>query len=275
MQWDKVKNILLVILLLVDGFLAVSIGGRFWADARQQKDFETGMATVLARRGVVYNVEHGIAPQSSILPLEADRDRAAEETFARALLTGEIHAHSTEEGEARFTGDNGSVIWKTDGTVEATADGFADLTAAGARKRRQYARELLERGGITLRGGTLAAEEAEDEVVLRATVASMPAFDRALTVRFQQNGRISVAGKWTFGIPYTSTSAEPRAYSVADALLDFTAQVNGVTRIDDLQLGYKLAPGSSGRLQFAPHWRIRTDRGIYFVDALKKTVIQS
>ena len=275
LQWDKVKNILLVILLLVDGFLAVSIGGRFWTTARQQKDFAEEMTIVLARRGVIYNLEHGVAPQNSILPLEVDRDRTAEENFARALLTGEISAHSTEDGEARFTGDNGSVVWQTDGTVEVTVSGFEDLTDSSARKRKQYARELLKRSGIALRGGTLTARENTSDVVLRATVASMPAFDRALTVGFQKDGRISITGKWTFGTPYAATSDEPRIYSVADALLDFVAQANGVTRIDDIRLGYQLVLGSSGRLQFAPHWRIQTDRGVYFVDALKKTVTQS
>lgn len=275
MQWDKVKNILLVILLLVDGFLAVSIGGRFWATARQQKNFAEEMTIVLARRGVIYHLGHGVAPQSSILPLEVDRDRTEEERFARALLTGEISAQSTEDGEARFTGDNGSVVWQTDGSIEATVGGFEDLTGAGALRRKQYARNLLKRVGISMRGGTLTAQETTSDVVLRATVASMPAFDRVLTVGFQKDGRVSITGKWTFGTPYASTSDEPRMYSVADALLDFTVQAAGVTRIDDIRLGYRLVLGPSGRLQFAPHWRIQTDRGVYFVDALKKTVTQS
>ncbi len=275
MQWDKVKNILLVILLLVDGFLAVSIGGRFWTTARQQKDFAEEMTIVLARRGVIYQLEHGVAPQSSILPLEVDRDRAAEESFARALLTGDVRAQSTEDGEARFTGDNGSVVWQTDGSVEATIGGFEDPTCAGALRRRQYARDLLKQAGVSLRGATLTAQETTNDVVLRATVASMSAFDRILTVGFQKDGRVSITGKWTFGTPYAAMSDEPRMYSVADALLDFTAQATGVTRIDDIRLGYRLVLGPSGRLQFAPHWRIQTDRGVYFVDALKKTVTQS
>lgn len=268
MQWDKVKNILLVVLLLVDGFLGFSIASRYWDAYVQQRDFGRDLAIVLQRDGVTYTATD-VAPQGSIIALSVDRDRAAEEAFSRALLTGEVASEIGEGGDTRYTGENGTAAWKPDGTVSASfTTGEAPPDSVHAVETR--ARTLLESAGVSLRGGTLAADADARTATLTATLAGRPVFDRTLTVTFAGDGRVAVEGRWTFGTPYAMTGEKERVYNVTDALLYFVRGEPGVSRIDGVELGYVTAAGVSGRIQLVPAWRVDTDRGERFVDALKK-----
>lgn len=267
MQWDKVKNILLVILLLVDGFLGLTVAGHFYNERRQEKAFAADLAAVLAREDVQYNIGVTVPTQSRIMPLEVDRNRAAEETFAEALLQGACKTELSDTGELTFSNENGFVRIQADGSVRALFSWKA--VQASEWSYRQAAKQLLSGSGMTLRGGTFTVDAEKGEVALSATIAGKPVFDRELVIHFQENETVSLSGRWTFDMPYASTGEQERIYNVADVLLSFTAQNPTVRRIDGITLGYQLQLSPSGRLQLTPTWRLATDRGVEFMEAGK------
>lgn len=268
MQWDKVKNILLVVLLLIDGFLGFTVASRYLSAYRQEKAFAADLSVVLARSGVDYSAELTVPTQSHIIPLEIDRNRAAEQAMAEAVLTGEVTSAITDAGKNAFAGDNGTVIWEADGTVRAVFR-TENTTGDTARKLKQSAKALLQSCGVSLRGGTLTVDAAKRAVTLTATVAGEQVFNRSLTVTFGESGETQISGIWSFDLPYATTGEKERIYNVADVLLSFAAQNKSVNRIDGITLGYQMELDPSGRLRLVPTWRIATDQGAQYIDAGK------
>lgn len=269
MQWDKVKNILLVILLVVDGFLAISLFQRYIGTAMQQQALLSDLQVVLSRYEVACGDTLSIPASRKIIPLQVDRSRAGEETFAHALLSGTVQREEREDGETVFTGDNGTVSWRTDGTVYAVFAPTQPGVPASTHAKEKAAADLLSACGVTRKGSTLRVEA--DAVTLTATLAGMPVFNRALSVAWRDEA-VTIEGRWSFGMPYATTADQERECSAEDALLQVARGEVGqeeVRRIDGMELGYRMDMGAGARLQLSPYWRITTDKGEIFVDALK------
>ena len=52
MQWSRVKSIFLVILLLVDGFLAFNIAGKYLSRSYRQAENAYNIVEILSGRGI-------------------------------------------------------------------------------------------------------------------------------------------------------------------------------------------------------------------------------
>lgn len=272
MQWDKVKSILLIILILVDGFLLAGLAGRYIMAEWRQRTLLEDIKIVLERYDVTCGEELSVPEQRNMIALEADRSRLMEETFARTVLTGTVERSEREDGQTIFEGDNGTVRWRPDGTVYAAfTPKSTDMPGTG-REMKKAAAELLARCGVSLAGGKLKADLENGTVTLTAAIAGMPVFNRSLTVAWKGEGQILLEGQWFFGVPYATTADRERLCSAEDALLQVArgaSEQGKVGRIDSIELGYRMDAGAGARLQLLPYWRVRTDKGTVFVDALK------
>ena len=75
MEWPKLKNIIILILLLVNGFLLVLVVGRELQVARYERSALTQAGQILAQNGI--SVEEDLlyeAARSSLIPLTVQRD---------------------------------------------------------------------------------------------------------------------------------------------------------------------------------------------------------
>lgn len=86
MQWDKVKTILLAILLVVDSFLAWNLSQNFIASCRRDHEVLANVRTLLNESGIQLAEEFSIPAGESLPALEAERSIYAEEAAAAALL---------------------------------------------------------------------------------------------------------------------------------------------------------------------------------------------
>ena len=81
MQWSRVKSILIVILLVANGFLAFNIAGKYVSRYYRETETAHNMTVILTARGI----EPGRAltlPEAHSLPvLQIDRSRPDEDTF--------------------------------------------------------------------------------------------------------------------------------------------------------------------------------------------------
>lgn len=272
MQWDKVKNILLVILLLVDGFLAVGLAGRYVRNVLQQRALLRDIQIVLAQYDVSCGEQLSIPPQRSMIALEADRSRPDEETFAQSVLTGTLRHEEKEDGETLFSGDNGTVRWRTNGSVYAEFNPSDAEMPGSVRAMKKEAAALLSQCGVSLTGNNMDADLQSGTASVTGSVAGVPVFNRVLTISWQGRDKIVIQGQWFFGTPYATTSDRERLCSAEDALLQVArgeSEQGKINRIDSIVLGYRMDVGVGARLQLSPFWRVGTDKGLVFVDALK------
>lgn len=266
MQWDKVKSILLSILLIVDGFLVWNLSQNFLTVYRRDHDMLENVRT-LARENGVQLAEGFSIPAGKTLPaLEIERSIRAEEEAAAALLGDAPEREDGEDGSTRFGSAEGAfILFHRDGTVEARLP-------VGETPERQFDRkrvaELLFTGFPT-HGGVFEAAD-DGTVCLTADIAGVQLFDRKLEIRFE-DGWALVSGRWTLELPYTTTGNSVY-YDGADALLTYAYQAPEKTVIREMSLGYCLGEENAGRIPLVVCWRIRTDNGEEFLDTSKMTI---
>ena len=269
MQWDKVKNTLIVILLAVNLFLMGSLGAKLWQDRQREQMLLDNLTRLLAHAGLTLDEDFAL-PRGKVLPLlSLDRSRAGEEAVAAAMLGEEVARTEQEDGAARFESRTGTLEWRADGTVRAACLLEGNMPT-DERQALARARGLLADWGLLGEEVTLAADGLR--VTVTGTLAGQPVYNRSLELRFDR-GCVMLSGRWSFGTPYTTVRGDGTTYAAADALLAFAAAAPEGARIRVMTAGYRLQLDGSRRLQLVPTWKINTDSGEYLVDCAKKTMV--
>ena len=270
MQWDKVKNILIAILLAVNLFLMGSLVAKFWQNWQRADELEANLRTLAEGYGVTL-AEGFRLPQDKVLPtLSLDRSRTDEEAVAQAMLGADAERTEREDGTVRFESEAGSAEWGADGSLHASLLTDGDAPADADEALRQ-ARRLLSAWGLLASDATLQADGIA--VTLTGEVAGQPVHNRTLTLRFDEAGGVTLDGLWSFGTPYTTVRGSGVSCNAADALLEFVARAGDAQQIRSMTAGYRMEMDGSRRLQLTPTWKIVTDSGEYLVDCAKKTII--
>ncbi len=268
MQWDKVKSILLAILLVVDSFLAWNLSQNFLARSQRDRETFANVKALAGQEGVTFAPGFSIPAGGSLPALEAERSIRAEEQAAAALLGEDPLREENEDGATRYANASGENIrFSRDGSI------VARLKIDRMPQGRSDAVRLAEQrfAGFPMHGGLLQATD-ESAVRLTAEIAGVPLFDRELVIRFE-DGWANVSGRWTLELPYTTTGASIY-YDGADALLTYAYQAEADTVIYDMALGYRLGEENAGRIPLVVCWRIVTARGDEFLDTSKMTILQ-
>lgn len=270
MQWDKVKNVLIVILLAVNLFLIGNFGAKLWQNRQRAEELEANLRTLTQAYGIQLDGAFHL-PQDKVLPtLSIDRSRADEEAVALAMLGDDAERTEQEDGTVQFTSDRGKAEWRADGTVRAECATGQDAPADASAALRQ-AKQLFSDWGLQAEDASFTSDGLT--VTLTGTVAGQPVHNRMLTLSFEKDSSVSLTGLWSFGTPYTTVRGSGVSCNAADALLEFAARVQDTTEIDSMTAGYRMEVDSNRRLQLTPTWKIETDSGEYLVDCAKKTIV--
>lgn len=263
MPWTKLKNIILAILALTNVCLLSLAAGPAIQSRRQLSQAREEAIRFLRGRGV--QVEESAIPQTmELLPQVLDRDLEEEARAAAALLGGPASAQARGGGVYRYTNENGSVQFHSDGTVSARLRPEAFPLGAD---RGETCLTLMERLGCQ---GTIL-EESEDELIFRQSWRGSPLFTQQVTLICGEEGLTSItAGRQMIGRP--QEDAGRSVLSVATVVIDF---INGVSalgdvcnRIDSIEPGYITAASLSGPTVLTPVWRVTTDTGAYQIDTV-------
>ena len=119
MQWDKVKNILIAILLTINLFLLGNLAVRGWQSHRRTSELEANLRTLVSARGMQLDTAFSFPEDITLPELSLDRSRADEEKIAAAMLGEHAERTEQEDGTVRFESDRGTLEWQADGNVQA------------------------------------------------------------------------------------------------------------------------------------------------------------
>ncbi|MDE6260867.1 MAG: hypothetical protein K2M42_08425, partial [Oscillospiraceae bacterium] len=89
MEWRKLKNLIILILLTVNGFLLVLVGIRREESDRYERSALEQTVQVLEKGGVQVDVE-AIASADGLAPITVERDVEREARLVSALLDEEV-----------------------------------------------------------------------------------------------------------------------------------------------------------------------------------------
>lgn len=267
MPWTKLKNIILVILIITNAALLVLVAGPVIQGSRVASRAREDAILLLQSRGV--QVEERVVPETIALPPRTvERDLSVEERAAAALLDGPVTAEARGGEVYRYYNENGFLQFHSDGSLSAQLEpgrfSLGENRAAGCTS-------LMEKLGVR---GTVV-EEAGEELVFRQEWEGWPLFTQQVTL-VCRDGCLSAisSGRQLVGRPKEDFSRT--TLSVATALIDFLNGVNALgdvcSRIDAIEPGYVATSALSGPTALTPVWRVTTDTGAYQLDAVTGAV---
>lgn len=269
MQWSRVKTILIVLLLCVDSFLLCTLGGKAWFAYQRGQEMRAHIQTVLHEKGMTL-ADTMKLPGSAMMPqLYIDRSRAEEASIAAALLGGT--AERRDEGEVSyFESDAGEVVWNEQGELDAhlTPEGYVQLEGEQARSE---AEQLMKGAGLYSSG--ILWDVKGNTITASVKTAGYEVFNRKLIITYEKTD-LRIQGRWTFSEPYSTKNNLYASYHPADALMLF-AGLGLASRIDSMEPGLLLTNAAGNQFALSPVWRIVTDKGEFFVDPLKKSVVET
>ena len=268
MEWRKIKNIILLILLGLNAALALLIGGPALSDHYREIQAKREAITFLAQKGI--QLDESQIPDPLQLPARtATRDREGEARVAGSLL-GENTEQEARGGEVyRYTSPAGMIQFHSDGSF------WAELTPGvfpvGERPE-DAVLELLKKLEFDVQ---IVSEAREDTVTVRQVWEGAHLFNQQAVVRWDNRGIVGISsGHRLYGVPQEDPGRE--TITMATALIDFYNGLNRLgdvcSRVDEITPGYLSTPSLNRQMELSPVWRITTDTGAYQLDLVNGDV---
>ena len=261
METPKLKNIVLLILVLTNLWLLVFVVRLEGQDRAQQWQARQEAIQFLADKGI--HVEESQIPgQMTLAPQTVERDLERESALAARLLGEGVKVQDRGAGVYRCFNGRGSIQFHSDGSFSAQ---FSQGLFPLGKSWEKDCLELLAK--LDFEGELL--EETEETATFRQLWEGQPAFTQQVTLELE-GGCVTAmtAGRRLVGRPVEDPSRT--TITVATALVEFLNGLNALgdvcSRVDGITQGYVSGVSLSGPMTLTPVWRIATDTGSYKLD---------
>ena len=258
MKTSRIKNIVIVILALVNAFLLVLLLGRRNQQRVAYEHSVEQLSLLLTNNGIAFDTS--LLPEQVFFPAaEPAHDADAEAAFARALLGDDAAARSTGGGSFVYESDRGSLQFRANGTVDGSMDRPAEDPADFLNAALSSLGYRFDTSGISSDGSGAVAAVRE--------VDGLKIFNAPLTFTFENNILTSVSGSFLPSLTLTAPADGTDAISALVRFLDYRNS-NGLvcTQITSLDCGYLLQSSATGA-KLVPAWQIATDVSEYYVNS--------
>lgn len=270
MEWRKLKNIILLILLALNAALAILIGGPALSDHYRDLQADREAAAFLEQKGIQFG-DTVIPNPEDLFAQNVVREREAEAHLARKLLGDDVVQEARGGEVYRYTSNLGMVQFHSDGSFWAQLVPGAFPTGDDPQGT---AIGLLEQ--LEFSGQIVTLEEAgENTVTVRQVWDGAHLFNQQATVIWNDDEIMEItAGRRLYGTPVADETR--RTITLATALIDFYNGLNRLgdvcSRVDEIIPGYISTTSLTRQMELTPVWRITTDTGAYQLDLVSGDV---
>lgn len=238
MEWSKIKNIAILILLVTNAVLLAIVVTQLSSSARYRENTRRQALAVLEQSGIEFTPAQ--LPEDLSLPaLTVTRDRSAEREMARALLGEGVWAME-QSGGIRITYSN------TVGTADFYSSGrfsfqfTGDLWALGNLTPLAHAQQCMERLGLP--GVLLPGASPEGTVITLCQLwEEVPLFDCTISFTYEGDVLRTISGQYLSGS--VATTGDTVTMTAATALLRFLSGSNEsgyiCSQITGMRWGYQ------------------------------------
>lgn len=263
MEGTKIKNIVIIILLLLNGFLLVLVGGR-WAQNTQSHDAARASAIQVIRDSGIELEEETVPREMSLSGLQAQRDLSHENALAAKLLGSGMTVEARGGDVYRYESERGWLQFHSTG--EFLAEFRPGALPLGEETVAQHGAQLLAQ----LNFEAVMLEQTHRSITFRQTVSGAPVLGCQATLNYQDGSLVSITdGRRIPGQP--QPGGEESSVSVATALMRLYNGLNELgdiyNRVDSIEPAYTLVVNLAGPAQLTPVWYVKTDTGTYQLNA--------
>ena len=270
-EWRKLKNLIILILLTVNGFLLVLVGIRREESDRYERSALEQTVQVLEQGGIQVDVE-AIAAADGLTPMTVERNVEREARLVSALLDEELQGDNRGGGLYLYQGELGEVSLRAGGELSAE---FPQDDHWKTNRPEDHAASLLKKLGTD---GTLTgrADEGEDVVLrFRQSWNGVPVFSCEVEFVYRDGWLRALRG--TLLMSAEGTAETGQALTLPTALMRFSEEIGATgdvcSAIRAMEPGYRgTAQSLSGGARLTPVWLVTTDTANYYLDSFTGTL---
>ena len=265
MEWRKVKNIIILVLLLVNGFLLVLVAFRKGEAHRYEQTALLQAVQALKNSGIEVDI-HAVAPVDGLPALTVERDTAREARMTGALLGETVEGDDRGGGLYLYRGQRGEVSLRLGGELSAVLE---DDPRWQTGDPEGHAAGLLRQMDIDAQQVQVVREEGAVRVVFRQQWDGTPLFSCQVTFIYRAGRLTAVQGNLlAFD---KAEEGQAAALTLPTALLRFLDYVRSsgdvCSAIQSMEAGYRAVQSFSGTTSLTAVWLVSSNTASYYLDA--------
>jgi len=265
MEWKKLKNLIILILLVVNGFLLVLVGSRRQESASYERAALDQTVQALERGGIQVELD-AVSDGAGLAPVSVERDLDREARLAQALLGGEVQGENRGGGLYLYRGETGEVSLRVGGELSAS---MSDSPEWQTDHPEDYAAALLEKMGVVARQTGTESQGERTAVRFRQLWDGVPLFSSQVEFIYEDGFLNAVHG--TLLIAGQSARETGQVLTLPTALMRFSEEIAAAgdicSAIRSMEAGYRGTVQSlSGGVRLVPVWLVSTDTASYYLD---------
>lgn len=264
MEWSKLKNIILLILLCTNLFLLCLVGLRAWNTASYESAARTDAIQVLARNGITMDKE-ALPKDAALSTATVSRDREGEAGLLAPLL-GEVTEQALGGGQYRYTGTLGEAHFRSRGEFSLSLKAEAYPLSGSLA---DHAAATLALIGFDATAITVEGNGEEGRVLLVQHWADAPILSCMAEAVYSGGSLTAVTGTRLTGAPSVTGTAQLSSITGLLRFLELFSDTGDVcSRVTMMQAGYLVSTGPSDPATVTPVWYFETDTGAYVLDTI-------
>ena len=266
MDTSKIKNFIIIVLVLTNMFLVVTSAVESSKENEVKRAAAEQLVSLYENKGISLPEKLDIYASAPV-GCDLTRDLLQEQKIVESILGpcsvseqgGNIYAYSGSDGQASFRGTGEFEMLLNYGVANSN------------RGRIEAARDVLKKMGLT--AGDYSNETQDGEqytVTLDCVYDGGDVYNARVSFLFSGESLMIVSGKRVFDTCIDSSALE--TIDLGTALVRFLKESadNGYicTVVTDISAGYAMSVTVSGACILSPVWRIETDTGEYIMNAV-------
>ncbi len=266
MEGHRVKSIIIVILLIINGFLLVLVGARHSESQRYEQAALEGSIQVLAHNGIELR-EDAISRRSGYQSCTTQRDLVLENQIASTLLGEPVEGNSRGGGLYIYSADHGQISFRTGGKLTSQLEKSPHWKTADPES---YSAALMSSLGIETRRIKYDVIGGNGEIVYQQLQDHVPLFACQITLTYQDGYLIDLSGNL---LAMSEPSAEKgELLSLPTVLMHFLDDVltsgDVCSSILAVEPGYLMTQSFTSTIGLQPVWYISTNTADYYVNGI-------
>ena len=251
MEWKKIRNWLILLVLAVDLFLAGNLLRQALQAQQTLRQAAADAVSVAHSRGVDIQLENVLQLPLEMAQYQAQRSDALEQAAADVLLGGSASQELPGGGVSIYRTGDGEMSFRRGGALEMNGPW------SGMTFDMKECALILESAGFSMEDAILS--DQNDAVELMQGFEDLPVFNSRVICLYQ-DGRLQVRGRWMLGESLSATDASMSRAQMVLALCDLVEEQQ-VTQLYSVQARYYLQSENAQSLTLEPVWAVETEKG--------------
>ena len=266
MEWHRVKNIILTILVIVNGMLLLLVWNQKTETQRYEQSALDGAVRVLAENGIAVSPQ-AVENRRSRQPGSAERDMEAEAKLAAVLLGETVQGENRGGGLYTYSTQLGELSFRLGGALTAE---LADVPAWHTTDPESHAAVLMGSLGVECSRVHSDLVSGSGTILYMQMVEDAPVFSGQMVLTYEEGRLCSIAGTL---LAMTELELENETLlSLPTVLLRFLDDVldsgDVCSAILEVEPGYLVTQSFSNTIRLQPVWYISTNTTDYYVDGI-------